>query len=163
MSERDMLNWAMQIVAAEELARARIVVEPKVEVTPTTPVRTVASRKVDFKIPGTIIDINGAGCLRELVMKSTFKDYRLHLYVDGQVVYANTWDEFNELSQEIEDIAAFQSVDGLYVLHLADVKFTENIKAIVEPARATTDRKTINYIFYKVDVTQPNEDLKALR
>ena len=152
MSEEQMLNWAMQIAAAEEMARAKIVVKPEVKVAPTPP-KTIVKKETDFKIPDTLIDMRGIGCLKELLIKSAFKEYRLYLYADGQQLYADTWDGFSELSQEIDEIAAFQTEDGVYVLHLYDIKFSESIKVVIEPViYIMGEPPTISQIFYKLDV-----------
>jgi len=144
-----LLDMASRIVAAEELARAKIVVRPEVKVTPSPAMKTVVVKRKDFKVPDTLIDVHGSGCLKELLVKSSFKEYVLRLYADGSQLYADGWDDFNEMSQEVDEISAFRTEEGEYVLHLCDVKFTESMKVVMEPVGGP---RTVSLMFYKLDI-----------
>ena len=155
MNERDLLNWALTIVAAEENARltAESIAEKiQVEVTPTPPLTSRVVRKVNVKIPDTLIDEVGSGCLKELVIKSSFKDYVLRVYVDGSELYHNNYTWFQDMSQKVEEIDAFEE-NGTYILRLSDINFAKNLKIIAEPSTTTLTLQKIDELFCKINIT----------
>jgi len=156
VSEEQMLNWAMQIVAAEEMARAKIVIKPEVKIAPTPPLRTITKSEKDFPIPATIIDEKGCGQLKELLIKSDFSGWRLAVFADGQQLYNNTYEWFTEISQELEEVDAFQAEDGTYVLHLSDIKFAEGIKVTAEPFIhiLAAEKPKLKEIFWKLELVK---------
>jgi len=130
MSERDLLNWALTIVAAEENARlmAETIAEKiQVEVTPTPTLTSKIIRKVNINIPDTLIDEVGSGHLKELVIKTSSKNYILRVYVDESELYHNTYTWFQNISQEVEEIDAYEE-NGTYILRLSDINFTKKPK-----------------------------------
>jgi len=159
LSERDLLNWALTIAAAEENARltAESIAEKiQVEVTPTPSLTSRVVRKVNVKIPDTLIDEVGSGCLKELVIKTSFKDYILRVYVDNLELYHNTYTWFENISQQVEEIDAFED-NGIYVLRLSNINFANGIKIAAEPIITALEQQPItsklDEIFCKYDIT----------
>jgi hypothetical protein len=153
MSERDLLNWALTIVAAEENARlmAETIAEKiQVEVTPTPTLTSKIIRKVNINIPDTLIDEVGSGHLKELVIKTSSKNYILRVYVDESELYHNTYTWFQNISQEVEEIDAYEE-NGTYILRLSDINFTKNLKIIAEPSTTILPLQKINELFCKID------------
>jgi len=153
MSERDLLNWALTIVAAEENARlmAETIAEKiQVEVTPTPTLTSKIIRKVNINIPDTLIDEVGSGHLKELVIKTSSKNYILRVYVDESELYHNTYTWFQNISQEVEEIDAYEE-NGTYILRLSDINFTKNLKIIAEPSITILPLQKINELFCKID------------
>jgi hypothetical protein len=149
-----LLNWALTIVAAEENARltAESIAEKiQVKVTPTPPLTSKVVRKVNVKIPDTLIDEVGSGCLKELLIKSTSKDYILRVYADGSELYNNSFSWFQDISQETEEIDAFEE-DSTYILRLSDVNFAKNIKVIAEPSTTTQPASKLEQVFCKINL-----------
>jgi len=145
-----LLDWAMAIVAAEEAARAAAKVAPA----PAPTFRTVTGKRTDIPLPTTIIDEKGSGQLKELLIKSDFKDWRLAVYADGQQLYDNSYDWFMGISQELEEIDAFQAEDGTYILHLSDIKFAKSLKVVAESLTVVSiqERPKLKEIFYKLEI-----------
>jgi len=153
VGEKELLDWALQLAIAEEAARAKVEVKP-VEVKPALPPtpKTKIKSMTDVKIPAVLLDEKGAGCLKELLIKSSRKDYRLRMYGDDQQLYDNTFDWFQNISQQTEEISAFTSEDGFYILHISDIKFAKNLKLELEPL--TTETFKIEQAFYKLDIAE---------
>ena len=152
MNQRDLLNWAMMIAAAEETARVKVEVAA---VERERRVRTEIRTLTDVAIPDTIIDENGAGCLKELLIRSDHKNYRLRAYIDDMQLYDGSFSWFEDISQNIDEIAAFQNEHGEYILHITDLKFSKNIKIQAEPAITILTEKEkpkLKQVFYKIDV-----------
>jgi len=159
MNREDLLNFALAVAMAEENARLMaeaLAQKVRVEVAPTPPLRTITRSEKDFPIPATIIDEKGSGQLKELLIKSDFKDWRLAVFVDGQQIYNNSYDWFMKISQELEEIAAFQAEDGTYILHLSDIKFTESIKITAEPFIhiLAVEKPKLKEIFWKLELAK---------
>lgn len=158
MNEKDLLNFAMMIAASEESARlvAEALVEKvRVEVAPTPSYRTVIGKEADFTIPAAIIDEKGSGQLKELLIKSDFKEWRLIVFVDSQQLYDNSYDWFMKISQELEEVDAFQTEDGTYILRLSDIKFAESIKVKAEPLIQTlTEKLKLKEIFWRLELAK---------
>ena len=150
LSEDVLLKLAVGIVAAEETAREiskRLAGRVAVQVERAKPVSRVKTIE-GFKVPGTLIDEEGAGTLKELLIKSDSPNYTLYLFIDGNPVYNHSWSWFNENSQEIEEISAFRTEDGIYVLHLYDLKFSRSLLVKVNGAS-----QSLNLVFYKLELT----------
>jgi hypothetical protein len=107
---------------------------------------------VNVKIPDTLIDEVGSGCLKELVIKSSSKDYILRVYVGGSELYHNNYTWFQDMSQKVEEIDAFEE-NGTYILRLSDINFAKNLKIIAEPS--TTTLQKIDELFCKINIQNP--------
>jgi len=145
-----LLDWAMRIVEAEEMARSRVEVEVKPKPAPVERVRSLVwhGRSVPF---GTLIDESGCGVLRELVVKNGDKYFGLEVVVDGVYVYHKSWDEFNAISEYVDEVAAFED-DGTYILHLSDIKFSSMIKVVLRPVTVRPLSSTVSEVFYKIEL-----------
>jgi hypothetical protein len=156
VDEEKLLDLAFQVVAAEENARLvaeRLAGRVQVEVAPSPPVVSRVVRSVDVKIPATLIDEYGSGCLKEFLVKSTGKNYVLRVYVDGSELYHNSFSWFQDISQEVEEIDAFEE-DGVYVLRLGDINFAKHVKIMAEPSVSTQATSRLEEVFAKVNVAK---------
>ena len=160
MSEK-LIDLAIQIVAAEE--NARLIAESikdkvQVEVTPTPslPITSRVIRDTNVKIPDTLIDLDGSGCIKEFVIKSSSVNYILKVYVDNLELYHNTYTWFENISQQVEEIDAFED-NGIYVLRLSNINFANGIKIAAEPIITALEQQPItsklDEIFCKYDIT----------
>jgi len=150
-----LLDWAIAIAAAEEMARAKVVVRPEVKIAPAPAVRTVVGREVDFPIPGTIIDERGSGCLRELLIRSGFREWRLAVFADGQQLYNDEYGWFEGVGAHVGEVAAFQAGDGSYVLHLSDIRFAESLRVAAAPSSVATlgaGRPRLSLVYWKLEL-----------
>jgi len=155
MEAEDIL-WriASDVVAAEELSR-QIAKKVEVKVSPAPKMRTVTYRKTNVKIPAIIIDEYGEGELKEFLILSAYKEIRVIMNVDGQELYNNDFDWFLSIAQEVVGIAAYRRLDGNYVLHITNIKFTRRIRVRVEPLPIlTVEEPRIAEVFWKYDVAR---------
>jgi len=116
------------------------------------PLRTITRRLTDVSPPALIIDESGRGELKELLILSDFKELKLVMYVDGEKVYDNDFDWFLGIAQEVVGVAAYRRLDGSYVLHITNIKFTERLKAWIHPLPTLTEEHKVREIFWKYDV-----------
>jgi len=116
----------------------------------TAPLKTTVTRLKQVQIPKLLIDLKGRGHLKAFMIKSGRSDFRVRLYADGLELYNNDYSWFEAVSQEVAEIAAFES-DGLYVLSISDVKFAKSFKLIVEPVFMAKPFK-IDEVYWKLDI-----------
>jgi len=96
------------------------------------PLKTSVCRLADFWIPDSLIDVTGRGCLKEFLIKSERSDFKVQAAVDGITVFSNPYSWFQEMSQYIEAISAFEK-NGEFIFLITDLKFSKSLKLIVEP------------------------------
>jgi hypothetical protein len=116
---------------------------------PTVSVKTTVKTMTDVAIPATLIELNIPGCLKELLIKTADTNYKLTVQVDGETLYDNDFNWFQNISQTVDEISAFQDETGSYILHLADIKWSTNIKVEAQPLTTTG---TLKQVFYKIDL-----------
>lgn len=150
----NLLDLAFQIVSTEEQARIiaervsdklnqNIIVETKEKQVARTKTRLLQN----VGVPSTIIKEDGAGVLKELLIKSITPDYTLWLFIDDDVIYNNSWEWFYENSEQVGEISAFEDEDnGIYVLHIYDLKFTRALDVRIDGEKQTLT------VFYKLEV-----------
>lgn len=137
MRNINMIELAMLIVAAEEARRIQLQIQlPQ----PSTKVELK-----DVQIPTTLIDEEGAGVLKELMIKSKSGNYTLQLSIDGSTVYNHTWNMLREISQTVDEISAFQDEEDNYILHLYDLKYSMKITVALDGEEQTAS------VFYKIE------------
>lgn len=101
----------------------------------------------NIQVPKTILSDDGKGKIDELVIVSSSKDYALEVVADNKLLYDNEWDWFNTITEAVEEMSAF--VNGSkFILHLSDIKFTENIMVRLKP---TSNPITVDTIFIKLE------------
>jgi len=146
-----LLDWAMMIAAMEE-ARSRVAVEARV----THPIsRTVCRVLANVPVPSVIMDVRGAGCLRELLLRSVDRDYVLRVYVDGSVLFDAAFSWFMDVSQIVEGVSAFQGEGGDFILHLTGICWADSFKVEVDhafPVLSASKRLTLKQVIYKFDM-----------
>lgn len=101
----------------------------------------------NIQIPKTILYVDGSGKVDELVIVSSSKDYAIEVVADDEQLYDNEWDWFNMITEVVEEISAFVN-DSKFILHLSDIKFTENIMVRLKP---TSNPITVDTIFIKLE------------
>jgi len=144
MSERDLLNWALMIVAAEEAARrmaegVRVEVKP-VEVKPTS-THVVEKRNVVLEGEKVIVQTTGCGVLQEFMAKAESTDFQILIEKDGETAIHGSYSEYAEISQDVEEIDAFAERDpdgvltGAYVFRVSNIEFTESLTVIIKTTK----------------------------
>lgn len=142
---------ALALIRQRQLARelAKAQVKPQAQPVPYTRV----GRLHDVAIPETFIDEHGAGVLKEFMVKSLDKGFVVRVYVDGVELYGDSFDQLSSISQEVEEVAAFQS-EGIYVLHLSDISFSESLKVVVEPVTLSPTPFRLEEVFWKLELVK---------
>jgi hypothetical protein len=144
----------MKVVAAEENARLvakELAKGVQVEVKPTPPASSKVVKLKDILLPETLVDERGTGHMKEFVVKSTSKDYVLEVYVDGSKLYYDDFTWFQNMSQVLEEVDAFEE-DGVYVLRLSNIHYTNSLEIAAEPSPTATTTLKLNEVFCKLDV-----------
>lgn len=137
MSERDLLNWALMVVAAEEAARelAERVAEP-VPKPERLVTRTLDRRGFEITSATELIYSNRPGRLREFSMVSDTGRFTVVMMVDGARRIDRRFSELAEMSEFMETIDAYNA-DGKYVLRVSDIKWAREFSLIIIPERVT--------------------------
>lgn len=74
-----------------------------------------------------VLDIRGMGQMKEFMVRSDVRDFTVHVKVDGETLYEDTWADLNAISQPVGEVSAFQDENGKYIVHLEDVDFKEEL------------------------------------
>jgi hypothetical protein len=72
-----------------------------------------------------LISSRREGKLRELMIRSLSKDFRVAMLVDGVRLMDRSFDELVEVSQYLESVDAFEA-EGEYILRLKDISWTRD-------------------------------------
>ena len=111
------------------------------------PVRKQVKEVIEsLRMPCTIVDVKGAGVLKEIVIVTDSSDYYLTVMVDGRIKYDRSWTWFNTYSDYIADISCFDN-DGTYILILLNIEYSKSLKirargdAAVQMAHYTIEEK----------------------
>lgn len=148
MSERSRA-WqiAMAIIQARQVAKEMvkpitITVLPEVKIKPKT---TLPIEKSGIVVNGTetLLDVRGSGTVEEMTITTNSKDYTLHVFDGGEVKYSKPWSWFQDRSQTVDEIAAFENT-GVYTLNLHDINFKERIRVFI------VGFLTVNWFFAKI-------------
>lgn len=131
-----MFKHAMMIVVAEEVARQKAECV-KVEVAPVkvkpTPTHVVDRRNVVLRGEEIIVQTVGYGVLQEFMCKAESVDFQVLIEKDGETVVFGSYNEYADISQDVEEIEAFPERDadgeltGAYVFKVNDVEFARNL------------------------------------
>jgi hypothetical protein len=145
--------FVVQTALLYKLLQAIREVADKVEKVETAvlPLRTIVSRQMDVLIPAALIDLVGRGCLKTFMVKSDRSDFRLQVKLDGMLIYDYSFDQFKELSEQVDEVAAVEE-DGLFVLNLTDLKFIESLKIAAEPT--LPGKFKLREVYYSMDLAQ---------
>jgi hypothetical protein len=127
MSEKELLEWAMMLACAEEVARQAVKVEvkPVVEVKPT-PSHVVDRRNIVVEGEEIIVHRLGYGVLQEFMAKAEDPGFQILVEKDGDLVVYGSYSHYAEISQQVEEIDAFE-VNGTYVFKVNDIEFAESL------------------------------------
>jgi len=102
----------------------------------------------NVEIPETIIELEGRGHLKELLVRSPRDDFRIRVVLDGRVLYSNTYSWFREVSHVVKEFSAVEE-NGMYVLHISDLKFLNSLRVSIEPE--SPGRFILSEVYYKLD------------
>jgi len=152
----DLLKLALLIAASEEKARIEAEKEKKKQEPPKAPTLTSEVIKMNnVVLPETLVEKNGSGVVKELIIRSQSKDYILSVYVDRVKLYSESFDWFQGMSQSVETIDAFQDSDSnLYVLRLSDIHFKNSIIVMADPISGSV---SLNDVFCHIDLLQSSD------
>ena len=162
---RKLLDYAMQIVAAEEAARLisaklprKLVLEvpegkpPVIEVHPVvqtkpTPSFVVDMRGVDIEGTKVLVDEKGYGKIQELLVVATDTDFSVKVRKDDEWILTRSYTEYEEISQYLEEVDAFES-NGTYIVKINDIEFERNIR--VEVVTESEVHFDLLFVKYKI-------------
>ena len=138
------------VLAAEESARHRVEVKVA-EVTAKTvgAKRTVVRVNSNVTLPKEIVRLQGPGRLVELIIKSSSKNYIVDIEIDGEHVFNKPYDWFQEVSEVMNEISAYES-DGLYYLHVTDLSFARSL--VIRGLLTNTEPVTLDQVIFKAEV-----------
>lgn len=94
-----------------------------------------------------VLNITGkAGFISDFLVKAPSNDYTIELIIDGNKVdFRHTWDELNEISQDIDSIVAINR-KGQYIASISNMHFTNKVTL-----RIIATGITFKKIFAKVE------------
>jgi hypothetical protein len=152
----ELLKLALAVAASEEKARIESEKEKKRQEPPKAPTLTSEVIKLNnVLLPETLVEKNGSGVVKELIIKSQSKDYILSVYVDRVKLYSESFDWFQGISQSAETIDAFQDPDSsLYVLRLSDIHFKNSIIVMADPISGSV---SLSDVFCHIDLLQSSD------
>lgn len=89
----------------------------------------VINPKVSTAINGRydLLNIRGTGHLKEFMVMSDVRDFTVHIKVDGETLYQDSWADLNAISQPVGEVAAFEDENGKFIIHLEDIEFKEEL------------------------------------
>ena len=105
------INQARQV--AKEIAKPITVeVLPEVKIKPKI---TLPIEKSGIVVNGmeALVDVRGSGTVEEMTITTNSKDYTLHVFDGGKVKYSKPWSWFQDRSQTVDEISAFENT-GVY-------------------------------------------------
>ncbi len=143
-----LLEWAVQLAIAEELAREQaklkaeaVKVEFKpVAVKPTTHV--IDRRNILLKGRETVLDVVGCGVLQELMVKAGSSEFEVAVVKDAEHFVYGSYSKYAEVSADLEGIDAYPERDedgaltGNYVFKVKDVEFSRSLTVELSTAEA---------------------------
>jgi len=113
----------------------------------------VINPKVPVPVGGyyKVLDIRGTGRIQEFMVRSDSSDFKVHIKVDGETLYEDSWANFNALSDTVDEVVAFEE-DEKFIVHLEDIEFKEAINIIL------LGIFTAENIFVKYKLYPPHRD-----
>jgi len=146
LSQSFIEKLALAIVLAEETAdKIKVELEKPIisVVAPRKVTKTKVVKESNLTISKeyTILNVDGEGKLRELMIESEQKDYNILINLDGEVVLYDTFSNLQSESAYLNYIDAFTN-DTSYILHIGELNFTSKLRITIIPEETTT--------FYKI-------------
>lgn len=151
----NLLDNAINLAIAEEISRSitenlknkiSVDINDKVNIERKSGSTRIKVLKNVF-LPINLIDINGAGHLKELLIRSKENEFILNVFVDEEILYNNDWEWFKEISEFTSGISAFED-DDFYVLSVSDIKFSNSLFIRIDGSVQIED------IFYRIDIAK---------
>jgi len=159
LSDR-LLDWAMQLVAAEESSR-QIAQNIKVEVEPAkathTSTRIVDRRNVVLRGEEVVVRERGCGAIQEFMVKAESTNFHIFIGKDDEIAVYGSYSTYAEISQDVEGIDAFADRDtegeltGAYVFKVSDIEFAKGLTIKIR----TTEPVKFRAIFCKYKISKP--------
>lgn len=91
----------------------------------------------------TFLELQGVGEVEEFLVKADGSDFALTILRDGKNVWEGSYSKYRNISQEIDNVKAFQNVEDEYVVHVDSVGFKEELRisiAAIGSADVTASR-----------------------
>jgi hypothetical protein len=156
MSLPDLLKLALEIAAAEEVARGLAVPPPAPQRPPPEARSTKVIRLKSVRLPSVLVDAKGPGRLLELVAVSPTNAFALRVVADGRALYDDPYPWFESVSPLLEEVDAF-SLDGSYVVRISGIEFRERLTVeayptAVAPLAAGPQPVSLSEVFCKLSV-----------
>lgn len=95
-------------------------------------------------IPVDLLDVKGGGTLEEILVRAPDFNYGITFTVDG-ASYTLSWTTVNSTRAEVSTATAFKDEDGLYILYVSGISFSNSLKVTIAGATMT-----LNTVFYKL-------------
>jgi len=124
---------ADDIGGAEEeklrLGRYLLQIPAQEEVLTTTGIVDTTNQNISGGATYQFVNVDQLGFLEECLVVSPSTDFSLILSIDGNEAINKTYQGFNDITQTVKDISAFEELDadgnptGKYIVHLTDIAF----------------------------------------
>lgn len=133
-----------------EFIQTRILASKIDQLRQSVPKTYVINPKDPMRIDGRedVLDIKGSGQMREFMVSSDVSDFAVHVKVDGDTLYSDSWDDLRKISQFVGEMAAFKE-GGKYYIHLEDISFKKSLSIGLHGIF------TAEHIFIKYDLYPP--------
>ena len=160
MSLPDLLKAALEIAAAEEVARGLAAPPPAPQPPPQPPAPETPSTRVvrlrSVRLPSVLLDERGPGRLHELVVVSPTNAFALRVVADGRTLYDDPYPWFETVGPLLEEVDAF-SLDGSYAVRISGIEFRERLTVeayptTVAPLTAGSQPAPLSEVFCKLSV-----------
>lgn len=124
------------LVMVEELARELAKSAPRPREI-TTKIVDLKNRVVRQSLE--IVKENRPGHIKEITIRSPSKDFSIFIVVDNAIKLYRSYDELVTLSPSSETVSAYREAGtDVYVLHVKDLHWTENVLVEVYVTRPVT-------------------------
>lgn len=71
-----------------------------------------------------------SGVIEDLIIKGPSSDFRLHVRLDDEDLFENTFSELSSLSDQLTSLSAFQE-DSTFIIHLSGLGFRESAFVVI--------------------------------
>jgi len=96
--------------------------------------------------PYTVLDIRGYGNMKEFMVRSDSSDFSVYVKADEDTLYGTSWTNLSEISQQVDEVAAFER-EGKYYVHLEDISFKKSLQIELHGI-FTAERILVKYDLY---------------
>ncbi len=86
-----------------------------------------------------ILNLDGSGTIEEILIKSQSNDFTIVINIDDMPEYQRTWNELNEISEDLDGVVAVNR-SSTYIVKLSNIHFKHNIKMMLSTGGITLDK-----------------------